>query len=130
MIILTIRTDKPIAEIGLFQNSHKLKYITWKAHRELSNTINVKINDILRSTNKTLGDIDAVLVYGGPGSFTGLRIGVSVANALAYSLDLLIAETSGEDWIKEGMEKINKHPKEKQVFPDYGQDVYITKPKK
>jgi hypothetical protein len=43
MIILTIRTDKPESEIGLFNNKDKLAYEVWQAHRELAETVHKKI---------------------------------------------------------------------------------------
>ena len=47
-MILSIRTDKPEAEIGLFSaDGQKLVYKTWQAHRELSSTILVVIKELL-----------------------------------------------------------------------------------
>lgn len=49
--------------------------------------LHVFINDIIASSNYQLKDIDAVAVSKGPGSYTGLRIGVSAAKGLCYALD-------------------------------------------
>lgn len=45
------------------------------------------ILDILKEARLTMQDLDAVAVSKGPGSYTGLRIGVSAAKGLCYSLD-------------------------------------------
>lgn len=49
MLILTIRTDKPEAEIGLFNDQEKIAYEVWEAHRELSVSLHQKVEDLLRA---------------------------------------------------------------------------------
>lgn len=129
MLILTIRTDKPEAEIGLYDSQNQLAYEVWEAHRELAETIHQKIADLLKSQNKDWNDIEGIVVYKGPGSFTGLRIGISLANTLAYSLDAPIAATQ-DDWIENGIAKISRGCTDQIVVPEYGAPVHITKPKK
>ena len=46
------------------------------------------INQILEKQKKTLKDISEIKIETGPGSFTGLRVGVAVANALAWTLKI------------------------------------------
>ena len=48
------------------------------------------IEAVLTEQKLTLADITAITVATGPGSFTGLRVGVSVANALGYLLDIAV----------------------------------------
>lgn len=48
------------------------------------------IDKTLRKQKKTLKDISEIKIETGPGSFTGLRIGISVANALAWALKIPI----------------------------------------
>ncbi len=50
--------------------------------------LHVFINDVLNTTNVKRSEIDAVAVSKGPGSYTGLRIGVSAAKGLAFALDI------------------------------------------
>lgn len=49
--------------------------------------LHVFINEVLKETNVKRSDIDAVAVSKGPGSYTGLRIGVSAAKGLCFALD-------------------------------------------
>lgn len=48
------------------------------------------IHKELKNQGKTVGDIDQIEVVTGPGSFTGLRIGCAVANALAWALQIKV----------------------------------------
>ena len=130
MLILTIRTDKPEAEVGLFENDTVFKYIKWQAHRELSLTIHKKILEVLKSQKKDWQDLEGIVCYKGPGSFTGLRIGLTVGNTLASGLNIPIISTTGEDWAKKGINKISEGQNEKIALPKYGAPVHITKPRK
>ena len=53
-----------------------------------SERLHVYINDVLAKANISLNDLDAIAVSKGPGSYTGLRIGVSAAKGLCFSLDI------------------------------------------
>ena len=131
MIILSIKTDNPQAEIGLFENSIEIDYISWEAHRELSTTIHKRILSLLEANNKSWSDLGGIVFFSGPGSFTGLRIGASVANALASSLKINIAGSNGEEWIKNALIGLSKPNKNSSfVVPEYGEPARTTKPKK
>ena len=52
-----------------------------------SRTLMPIVEGLLRNTGMTVGDLDAVAVSAGPGSFTGVRIGVSAAKGLAFAGD-------------------------------------------
>lgn len=129
-MILTIRTDKPEAEVGLFTaEGTEIRYYKWQADRQLAKTLHSVINDELHAANASWDDIEGVIVFEGPGSFTGLRIGITVANALAYSLGIPIVGTQKEEWVHEGLQKIG-NTNQKIVLPYYGGEAHITKPRK
>ncbi|HSX35120.1 MAG TPA: tRNA (adenosine(37)-N6)-threonylcarbamoyltransferase complex dimerization subunit type 1 TsaB [Candidatus Saccharimonadales bacterium] len=130
MLILTIRTDNPEAEVGLYEGSTKLAYETWHAHRELSTTLHTKIKGLLEAQGKTLQDLDGLVCFQGPGSFTGLRIGLTVADALVYGLGLPIIATQEDDWIKTGISRLQAGEDDRIALPHYGAAVHITKQKK
>lgn len=130
MIILTIRTDKPEAEIGLFNNDKRLAYDTWHAHRELAETIHRRIDDLLKSQSKMLQDVQGVAVFQGPGSFTGLRIGLTVANTLADSLSIPVAAAQSDDWIATATTRLQAGETDGVALPFYGADAHITAQKK
>ena len=129
-LILAIRTDKPEAELGLYEDGEQLAYEIWHAHRELAETIHLKIHQLLSDNHKTIEDLGGIVVYKGPGSFTGLRIGLSVANALAYGLNIPIIGETDEDWAKKGCERITAGATTSEsVLPEYGAPVHLTAPK-
>lgn len=130
MITLTLRTDKPEAEIGLYDGLERIAYETWHAHRELAETIYQHIQSLLEAQRKNWQDIDAIIVYKGPGSFTGLRIGISLVNALSYGLGVPIRGATGDDWVRVGLKDLSNNKPSRQVTPAYGSPVHITLPKK
>lgn len=130
MIILTIRGDNPEAEVGLFDDTEKLAYEKWQAHRQLAETIHLKIKKLLDSHKITWSDIDGIICYKGPGSFTGLRISISVANAIAFQNNIPIVGTNGSDWTIDGIDTLMNNENDELVLPEYGAPVHITKPRK
>ncbi len=129
MLILTIRTDNPEAEIGLYDDASQLVYETWTAHRQLAETLHSKIQELLQAQHTTIHDMQAVACYAGPGSFTGLRIGLTVANTLAYALQSQVVAASGDDWLTRAIERLMNGESDPLAIPEYGADVHITLPK-
>lgn len=130
MTILTLRTDKPEAELYLYKDSKKLSEIKWQAHRELAETIHSKIEEILNKSSIKLKNLDGIVCYKGPGSFTGLRIGLSVANALAYANNIPVIAAGGKEWIKDGINDLQVGKNDKIAMPEYDSPPNITKPRK
>jgi tRNA threonylcarbamoyladenosine biosynthesis protein TsaB len=128
-MILTIRTDKPEAEVGLYDGETRLGYEKWLAHRELGVTLHMKISRLLQASGTSWSGIKGIIYYKGPGSFTGLRIGASVASALAYANDVPVVSVNGDDWIKAGLKKMDKSD-DRIALPEYGAEPHITAPRK
>lgn len=130
-MILTIRTDKPEAEIGIFgPDGVQLEYQVWYAHRELADTLLGKINDLLASRQKDFTALKGIVVFQGPGSFTGLRIGITVANALAYGQDIPVVGATGDNWVQAGLQSLTEGANDRIVLPEYGAEANITVQKK
>jgi len=130
MLVLSIRTDKPQAELYLHNGKKKLASLKWQADRQLTTTINQKINELLDESSIKLNDLAGIVCYEGPGSFTGLRIGLSLANALAYSQDIPIVSETGENWVSAGIDRIKNGENEKITLPKYGAPAKASQPNK
>jgi tRNA threonylcarbamoyladenosine biosynthesis protein TsaB len=130
VIIIGLRTDKPEAELYIYDDDKKLAQIKWQAHLKLAETLNAKVEEILDLLSISYLDITGIAIYKGPGSFTGLRIGLSVANALAYSLDIPIVALSGENWLDKSVQALQSGQNDNVAIPEYGSLAYVTQPKK
>ncbi|HET9174555.1 MAG TPA: tRNA (adenosine(37)-N6)-threonylcarbamoyltransferase complex dimerization subunit type 1 TsaB [Candidatus Saccharimonadales bacterium] len=130
MLLLTIRTDKPDAELGLFSDEQQLAYDSWEAHRQLAETIHLRIRHMLTDHGHTMQDLEGLVVFKGPGSFTGLRIGLTVANAMAQALQVPIVATNGEQWRELGIARLQHGDNETIALPEYGGEPHITQQKK
>ena len=83
VLVLGIDTATQHASIGLREGDRVLAEYTEKNHASHAVSLLPLIERVLNEGHMTIGDVDAIAVSHGPGSFTGLRIGVSVAKGLA-----------------------------------------------
>lgn len=130
MIILTIRTDKPEAEVGLYTDETQIAYKTWLAHRQLAETIHETIDMLCVEQGYAVSQIEGIVFYKGPGSFTGLRIGGAVTNALAYSLGVPVVGTDSDDWQASGIKKLLAGDHDALALPVYDSPAITTQQKK
>ncbi len=129
-MILTLRTDQPEAQLQLLSaDGTMIAEERWEAHRTLAATLVAKIQTFLAAHESSTDQLAGIIVFSGSGSFTGLRIGATVANALAYSHRLPIAAGLDEDWIIDGLQKLKSAEPGKYVIPTYDREPNITKPK-
>lgn len=130
-MILALRTDKPEAELHLLDADGKaIAQHTWLAHRELAATLVSTIQMFLSERDSNTEELTGLIVFSGAGSFTGLRIGATVANALAYANNVPIAAGEGDDWITDGLSKLKTAKTGDYVVPTYDREPNITQPKK
>ena len=87
MIILAIETTYKTATVTVKDDRNEVT-VTADTSRKHAETILPAVQEALGRCGYTLRDLDYVAVDVGPGSFTGLRIGICVANALGLSLGI------------------------------------------
>lgn len=129
-MILTIRTDNPDAEIGLYEGTQKLSYHTWHADRQLAKDILRVIHEQLSVQHADWPAVSGIVVFEGPGSFTGLRIGITVANAVAYGNNIPIVASRGASWLADGIQHLQDGQNDRLALPQYGAEPNITMAKK
>jgi len=125
-MFLTLRTDNPEAEVGLYTGATQCSYYKWRADRKLATELLGVIRDELKKQNADWKDIAGVVVYEGPGSFTGLRIGITVADSIAYGNKVPIVGAQGDDWITAGLTRLAAGETDTLVLPYYGAEANIT----
>ncbi|MDW7982788.1 MAG: tRNA (adenosine(37)-N6)-threonylcarbamoyltransferase complex dimerization subunit type 1 TsaB [Thermomicrobium sp.] len=86
-LLLALDTGGEQVAIALYDGS-VVSELLYEAGREHTATVLPRIHDLLATNRRTVRDIGAVAVTTGPGSFNGLRVGMSIAKALCYALDV------------------------------------------
>ena len=76
-------------------NLNKLSDTSISRRKFGSQVLLSQISKILKKNNKKFSDIKSIKVNRGPGSFTGTRVGVAVANALGYALEVTVNGEKG-----------------------------------
>ena len=84
MLILAFETSAKAASVALTENGKLLGESYQNTGLTHSQTLMVMAEDMLKQCGKTVDDVTAVAVAEGPGSFTGVRIGVAAAKGFAW----------------------------------------------
>lgn len=93
-LILALETSSIVCSVALYQEEKLLALAELQIEKSHSSHITVLINQMLENCNLSLKDVSAVAVSGGPGSYTGLRIGSATAKGLCYALNIPLIEVS------------------------------------
>lgn len=93
--------------------------ISWRVQTYQSQVLLPQIDKLIRYKKIRLNDFKTILVYQGPGSYTGLRVGISVANALAFSLNIPVIGTKKKNIHFLKINKKLKTTEKKYVIPYY-----------
>ena len=88
MLILGIESASLTASAALLADDTVAAEFTTNFKKTHSQTLLPMIDEVLRMADASVEDLTAIAVSQGPGSFTGLRIGVSTAKGLAFPYDL------------------------------------------
>ena len=90
MLLLAFETSAKAASVALFDGEKLLAEQYQNTGLTHSQTLTVMAEDMLKQCGKTAQDVQAVAVANGPGSFTGVRIGVAAAKGFAWASEIPI----------------------------------------
>lgn len=129
-MILLWDSSAMTVQITLVDEDGKRSNSEWEAGRTLARDMLAHLRDLLAEQSLTFTDITGIGVNRGPGSYTGLRIGMTVLNTLASSERIAIVGTTGNAWQDECLRRLAAGEDDQMVLPEYGGDAHITQPRK
>jgi len=134
-MILVINTSNENAYIGIYDKV-LVAELSWNTGKTLSADLLNKFSELFMKANLEIEKVTGIIISSGPGSFTGLRIGISTANTIAYSLNIPIVGVSGnkntDELFSEGRTLLKKENKGfvSPLEPFYGTQPSVTISKK
>jgi tRNA threonylcarbamoyladenosine biosynthesis protein TsaB len=129
-MIILLDTSTPVCHLTLYDGEKKVLDDSWRADRELAEKLFEYLEEKLQIYNKSIKTITGIGIFKGPGSFTGLRIGVAVCNVIANDRGIPIVGTTGDNWREAAFKKLKNAENDKVVIPEYGREARITTQRK
>lgn len=128
-MILLLDTSTPVCKVSFVEGDWRFDD-EWESGRTLAKGLLGYLQDKLAENEKDWSDITGIVAFKGPGSFTGLRIGLTVLNTFADSEATSIVGTTGDDWQSVGLSRLSAGENDQLVMPEYGAEAHITTPRK
>lgn len=128
-MILLLDTSTGLCKLTLVDGEEQFTN-EWQADRTLAKNLLRYLQERLQASGATFADVTGIGVYQGPGSFTGLRIGITVLNTIADSQQVPIVGAQGDEWQQQAINRLRAGENDKIVLPFYGSEAHITTPRK
>ena len=100
-LILCIETGTDICSVGLSRDGELVSLRESDEGRDHAKRVGVFVDELFRETGIAPDELDAIAVGMGPGSYTGLRIGVSFAKGMCYGLQIPLVAVGSLDALAE-----------------------------
>ena len=96
-LILSIETGTDICSVALSNDGELMALRESSEGRDHAKKVAIFVDELLKETGVQPADLDAIAVGKGPGSYTGLRIGVSFAKGMCYALNIPLISVGSLD---------------------------------
>ncbi|TCS88304.1 tRNA threonylcarbamoyl adenosine modification protein YeaZ [Anseongella ginsenosidimutans] len=116
-LILHLETATPTCSVALSEGGVLLSLKEKTAQNIHASVITLFIETVMQEAGRQLAELDAVSVSKGPGSYTGLRIGVSAAKGLCYALDKPLLAVNTLEAMASGLLNEQKAPANSLLCP-------------
>ena len=100
MYQLLLDSSNKFLSVGLAKDGKVVDKICYEAWQRQSEMMVTEVGNILKRNNIENKDLDGVVVGVGPGSYTGVRIGVTIAKTIAYALKIKVYAKSSLSLLK------------------------------
>lgn len=93
-MLIAIDTSTINASLALVEEGNIVAELNWRSNLNHSVELLPTLNNLLRQAGRDIGDVKAIVVAQGPGSYNGLRVGLSTAKGLAFGLSIPLVGVS------------------------------------
>lgn len=128
-MIALLDTSTASCQLTLVDGDKRHDY-EWQADRQLAKGLLSFVEQSLTKHDASFSDLTGLAVLRGPGSYTGLRIGITVFNTIADTRQIPIVGAVGDDWQAEALQSLAAGKNDQLVIPEYGGEANITQPRK
>lgn len=128
-MIILLDTSTSVCRLTIVDGDTRHEY-EWQADRQLAKGLLGWLHERLVEVGGDWPSITGLGVFMGPGSFTGLRIGITVINTLADSLNVPVVGGRDDSWQTDVLSRLRDGQNDRIVLPYYGSEANITTPRK
>lgn len=128
MKVLAIDTSQKICSVAVIEDGKTIKEMHTESEKEHSQTLMPMIKELLESLKITLDDINLLACCKGPGSFTGIRVGLATANAFSDAKNIPIVGVNSLEAMAYSaiMQKGNENSKIMSILDARNDNVYYA----
>ncbi len=116
-LILLLETATTSCSVGLCEGGHVIALKEINERNVHASHITLFIDEVMQAAGKQYADLHAVAVSKGPGSYTGLRIGVSTAKGLCYALNIPLLSAGTLEAMAYGILRMEKIESDALLVP-------------